>query len=36
LEHAGKAEHTIVMKMRVVQWILGIVALMGILYQVQL
>lgn len=36
LEHAGHAEHSIVMKLWLVQAILGVVALMGILYQVQL
>lgn len=33
LEHKGQAEHTIVMKFWVIQWVLAGIALIGILYQ---
>lgn len=34
LEHQGQKEHTIVMKFRVIQWILGAIALICLLYQI--
>lgn len=35
LEHSGQKESTIVMKFRVIQWILATIAMLGIFYQMQ-